>query len=62
MLSNLKLLMELQMYREDAEKLAEIFHFHQDKLLKLKEKYPHWKSYLKPEVLASLRQKGLPID
>lgn len=62
MFGELKLILNLQAHKENPEKLEELFNLHQEELLKLKEKYPEWKSFVKPEVLQALRKKGLPLD
>lgn len=62
MFGNLKLLMDLQLNKDNPDRLAEIFQLHRDDLLELKEKYPQWRNYLKPEVLQELQKKGLPVD
>ncbi|MCL4439916.1 hypothetical protein P378_03495 [Desulforamulus profundi] len=62
MFRDLKLIIYLQMYKDDPNKLVELFNHHREELLKLKERYPAWKSFVKPEVLAALKSKGLPVD
>ncbi|MDO7786956.1 hypothetical protein [Desulforamulus aquiferis] len=62
MFGDLKLLLELQNNRDDAHKLMEIFYENREKLLNLKEKYPEWQTFLKPEVLETLRSRGIPVD
>lgn len=62
MFGNLRLLMDLQLHKDNPDKLAEIFQMHREILLKLKEQYPEWRSHLKPEVLQELQKRGLPVD
>lgn len=62
MFGELKLILNLHTHKDNPEKLEELFNLHQEELLKLKEKYPEWKSFVKPEVLRALRRKGLPLD
>lgn len=62
MFGDLKLLLELQANKDQPTSLIAIFNQNQEKLLELKEKYPQWKSFIKPEVLEVLRREGLPVD
>lgn len=62
MFGELKIIMELQAHKNDMDKIVEIFNRNREQMLKLKEKYPQWKSYIKPEVVDTLRQRGLPVD
>lgn len=62
MFGEIKLFCELQAHKDNPDKLAEIFRLNREVLLRLKTKYPEWKSYLNPRVLEALRKKGLPVD
>ena len=62
MFGNIKLMMDLQRNKDNPDGLAEIFLRHKEDLIQLKNKYPEWRNYLRPEVLAELKKKGLPVD
>lgn len=52
-------------YRENADKLAEIYYENADMLSELKNKFPDWENYisryLSVEVRTQLLAKGVPI-
>lgn len=62
MFGDLKIIMELHSYKDNPDKLQELFDNNRDKMLQLKAKYPQWRDYLNPEVLKALKEKGLPVD
>ncbi|AQS58185.1 hypothetical protein B0537_03195 [Desulforamulus ferrireducens] len=62
LIEEIKLFLELKAHKDEPERLVEIFYQNRDTLLKLKEKHPEWRTYLKPQVLEALREKGLPVD
>ena len=52
-------------YREDADKLAEMYYENADMLFELKNRFPDWEdyinTYLSLEVRTKLLAKGVPI-
>jgi hypothetical protein len=52
-------------YRENADKLAEIYYENADILLELKKRFPDWENYLNMYLSAEVRNKliakGVPI-
>lgn len=58
----IKLFLLLQAHKDDPAGLVKIFHQNKETLLSLKKKYPEWQTYLQPQVVEALREKGLPVD
>ncbi|AEG61646.1 hypothetical protein [Desulforamulus ruminis] len=61
-IGEIMLILELQANKDNPVKLKELFEKHREQLLKMKQKYPQWKSYIEPAVLEELRKMGLPVD
>ena len=61
-IGEIMLIFELQANKDNPVKLKELFEKHREQLLKMKQKYPQWKSHIEPAVLEELRKMGLPVD